>query len=91
MKALALIGLVATLVTGMAPMASCSHEHTSFLPDGTSFSHGYTHSYNTSEGIKSCSVTVYYVYTREECNSCHAVLQRFKVDEKSVHSEPDHK
>ncbi len=91
MKGLLLIGLIGTLLTGMTPAAGCSHDHTTFLPDGTRFSHGYSHSYNTSQGVKGCNVTVYYVYTREECNSCHAVLQSFKTGETEVHSERDHK
>lgn len=95
MKGLALIGLIGTLLTGMTPgmtpAAGCPHDHITFLPDGTRFSHGYSHSYNTSQGIKGCNVTVYYIYTRVECNSCHAVVQSFKSGETELHSEPDHK
>lgn len=52
MKGLLLIGLIGTLLTGMTPAAGCSHDHTTFLPDGTRFSHGYSHSYNTSQGLR---------------------------------------
>ncbi len=94
MKLFVLFGLLCSLFAGTAgavtPTSTCSHEHTSIIPDGSRFHHGYNHTYTTSEGTKSCAVTVYYIYNREECNACHFVLQTFKVDEYSVHSNPNH-
>lgn len=94
MKMLVLLGLIGALITGSVgtagSTAACTHEYTTTLPAGSSFHHGYNHTYTTSGGTKSCAVTVYYVYNKEECNSCQFVLQTYKVGKISVHSNPNH-
>lgn len=99
MKLFAILGLVSALLTsnvgisaGAIPTAECEHKYTTVISGGERGLYGYYHTYNSSEGIKSCAVTVYYYCMVEQCNVCHKDIRIVSQSgpTREVHSNPNH-
>ena len=96
MKFFAIIGMVSTLLMssvgvsdGMSVASPCTHEYKQSGEIWRPVS-GYDHTYNTADGVASCSVTVYYVYDEEWCISCGALVSSEYVKTKHDHSVAAH-
>lgn len=88
MKFFAIIGMVSTLLmsnVGVSVASPCTHAYTRTGEIQRPVS-GYNHTYNSSTGTKSCSVTVFYVYDEEWCISCGALVSSQYKETREVHS-----
>lgn len=74
---------------GVAVASPCTHEYTRTGNIERPVS-GYDHTYNTADGVASCSVTVCYEYAEEWCISCGALVSSKYIRTVENHSVEAH-